>query len=204
MAAVSEAALAMESNYERQLVARCRDGDHAAFEQIFTKFENTVLTFAYHMLGDWDDACDVRQETFLNAFQAISGFRGQCSLKSWLLTICANLCRRSRAARSRQTFLLRSHVAGLRGEPSFLLGSAWQCDPFEAVARSQTIETIVLALGSLPPAQREALILREVYGMENREIGQILGRTRGSISILLFRARRRFAERAEALLKEKE
>ena len=202
MNSASGAAITAINDYEQNLVARCRRGDPDALEQVFTEQGGDVLSFAYHMLGDWDDACDIRQETFLHAFEAIPRFRGQCSLKSWLLTICANLCRRSRSSRQRQSELLQGHINSLAGEPSFLTGASRTHDPFEAAVRSEAMDIILLALRSLPPVQREVIILREVHGLSLEQIGKIIGRTRGSVTILLFRARSRFSERAQPLLKE--
>src|SRR5438034_8950251 len=78
---------------EDQLVARCRSGDLDAFGQIYSKYERQVYRYAYHLLSNRDDADDVKQETFVKAFQAMQGFRSEASLQTWLLKICGNLCR---------------------------------------------------------------------------------------------------------------
>ena len=78
---------------EDQLVARCRQGDMEAFAQLYALYQQAVFTHAYYLIGSREEAQDVCQETFLRAYRALPNFRGGCSLKTWLLTICGNLCR---------------------------------------------------------------------------------------------------------------
>src|SRR5205807_4760918 len=78
---------------EDTVVARCRAGDLDAFGQVYAEHERHVFRYAYHLLGSREDADDVKQETFLRAFRAIAGFRADCSMRTWLLRICGNLCR---------------------------------------------------------------------------------------------------------------
>jgi RNA polymerase sigma-70 factor, ECF subfamily len=64
---------------EDQLLARCRQGDIDAFAQLYALYEQPVFHHAYYLLGNRDNAQDVRQETFLRAYRALPSFRGQCS-----------------------------------------------------------------------------------------------------------------------------
>src|SRR5438309_354898 len=84
---------------EDSVLARCRAGDLDAYGQVYAEHERHVFRYAYHLLRHSEDADDVKQETFMRAFQAISGFRSECSLRTWLLRICANLCRERMKAR---------------------------------------------------------------------------------------------------------
>src|SRR5579862_8291756 len=87
---------------EDHWIARCRAGDVDAFGWIYARHGQQVYRYAYRMLSHREDAHDVRQETFVRAYQGIASFRGECSLQTWLLKICANLCRnvlRSRTLR---------------------------------------------------------------------------------------------------------
>jgi RNA polymerase sigma-70 factor (ECF subfamily) len=192
------------SDHERQLLARCREGDLEALGQIYAHYEAHIYRYAYHMLGNADDAHDLRQETFLRAFRGITKFRGDCSVKTWLLTICTNLCRRHLSARRRYLFNVQQAMGDTTGTHPFLLGDSGPGDPLAVIERSMTADIILQALRSLPPNQREVIILREIEEMSYDQISEVLGCTRGSVNAILFRARRRFIERAEALLKETE
>src|ERR1041385_3070379 len=78
---------------EAQLAERCRQGDLDAFGQVYMLYEGSVYRYAYYLLGHSEDAADVKQETFIKAYQAIGSFRGDSSLLTWLIRICVNLCR---------------------------------------------------------------------------------------------------------------
>ena len=80
---------------DEQLVARFRAGDIEAFSLVYAQYERHVFRYAYHLLGQREEADDVKQETFLKAYQALSKLRNDCSLHAWLLKICGNLCRDS-------------------------------------------------------------------------------------------------------------
>ena len=78
---------------ETDIVARCQQGDLDAFKELYTLHEQQVYRYAYHILGHREDADDIKQETFLRAWQSIGRFWREASMQTWLLKICANLCR---------------------------------------------------------------------------------------------------------------
>ena len=78
---------------DEELVARSRTGDTESFNQLVRRWERQIFALAYRTLGREEDARDVTQETFLRAFRALNGFRGQAKFSSWLYRIALNLCR---------------------------------------------------------------------------------------------------------------
>src|SRR5262245_31433970 len=80
----------MES--DAQLIADCRVGDPEAFGRIYAQYERAVFRHALYLLGQREDADDVKQETFLRAYRTIGSFRSHCALQTWLFKICSNLC----------------------------------------------------------------------------------------------------------------
>lgn len=78
---------------DEELVARSMDGDADSFNQLIKRWERPIYALAYRTLGREDDARDVCQETFLRAYRAINGFKGQAKFSSWLYRIALNLCR---------------------------------------------------------------------------------------------------------------
>src|SRR2546422_4627652 len=78
---------------DEELVSRSIGGDAESFNQLVIRWERPIYALAYRQLGREEDARDVCQETFLRAFRALSGFRGQAKFSSWLYRIALNLCR---------------------------------------------------------------------------------------------------------------
>jgi RNA polymerase sigma-70 factor (ECF subfamily) len=78
---------------DEELVARSMGGDLDSFNQLVLRWERPIYALAYRVIGREDDARDVCQETFLRAFRALGGFKGQAKFSSWLYRITLNLCR---------------------------------------------------------------------------------------------------------------
>ena len=180
---------------EDQLVARCRAGDLDAFSQVYDQYERQVYRYAYHILGHRDDADDVKQETFVKAYQAISSFRSESSLQTWLLRICGNLCRDRIKSWDRRKV---TYDSTLRDD---VLGSTDESDSPQTLAERKELTGIILkALHGMPPAQREIIVLHEIEDLSYEEIAEVLGCSRTSIKLRLFRARRSLKERVTSLL----
>src|SRR4051812_6046011 len=78
---------------DEELVTRSMGGDAESFNQLVLRWERPIYALAYRVIGREEDARDVCQETFLRAFRALGGFRGQAKVSSWLYRIALNLCR---------------------------------------------------------------------------------------------------------------
>ena len=78
---------------DEELVARSMGGDLDSFNQLVLRWERPIYALAYRVIGREEDARDVAQETFLRAFRALKGFKGQAKFSSWLYRITLNLCR---------------------------------------------------------------------------------------------------------------
>src|SRR3954463_11378820 len=87
---------------DEELVARSIGGDAESFNQLILRWERPIFALAYRTIGREGDGRDVCQETFLRAFRALPGFRGQAKFSSWLYRIALNLCR-DWARRQRRT-----------------------------------------------------------------------------------------------------
>jgi RNA polymerase sigma-70 factor, ECF subfamily len=179
---------------EDQLVARCRRGDLDAFGQVYAQYERPVFRYAYHLLGNAEDADDVKQETFLKAYRAMASFKGDSRLLTWLLVICGNLCRDQVKRRSRQ----REVLYDPRDVPVDTYSSS--DDPDEKIEKEERSRIVMGALRGMPADQREIIVLREIEELDYAEIAKVLGCSLASVKLKLFRARRRFKERVEFML----
>jgi RNA polymerase sigma-70 factor (ECF subfamily) len=182
---------------DQELLASCRAGDVEAFGQIYARYERPVYRYAYRMLGDADDADDIKQETFLKAYRALPTFRGDCSLLTWLLKIASNLCRDRIKSRSRRSEVeLAPEV-----EADLTATGDFGADPAHLLEKKDLLQTANRVLTGLPDMQREMIVLRDVEGLSYQQIAELQGCSVASVKLRLFRARRGFKDRMESLLK---
>ncbi len=180
---------------DKELLNSCRSGDIRALEKIYVLYERQVFRYAYHLLGNRDEADDMKQETFVKAYQAIAKFRGDSSLQTWLLKICGNLCRDRMKSwdRRKVQYDSRFDYDGFGSDPH-------QNDPQMILEKAQVNETVMKALKGMPAAQREIIVLHEIEDLSHEEISVILSCTRTSVKLRLFRARKSLRERVHSLL----
>ena len=184
-----------QQEMEAGLLARCRVGERDALAQIFARYERPVFRYAYAMLGHRDDALDVQQETFLRAFAGLPDFRAECSLQTWLLAICANLCR----SHLRTKIIQRERQEDFESVRDTLISGDSRTDPQQQAEQSEQAAILRRALQGLPPPQRELIILHEYEDISIADISVILHCAPVTVRVKLYRARRRLQERVAAL-----
>ena len=157
---------------DEELVARSVGGDADSFNELVLRWERPIYALAYRTIGREEDARDVCQETFLRAFRALNGFRGQAKFSSWLYRIALNLCR-DWVRRERRT-----PVVQVPDEIDALDMMAVQ-EPTasieELVARRELTRVVERAMASLPEEQRTAIILKEYHELTFQEIADLVG-----------------------------
>jgi RNA polymerase sigma-70 factor, ECF subfamily len=183
------------------------DADEISFSALFERHRRALQAHCYRMVGSFEDAEDLVQETFARAWRARKGFRreGRWSLRAWLYRIATNACLDHLARRSPR--LLPADVASAadpEAEPPPVASDvAWLDpypdrlgDPHEAAAARETLEiAFVAAIQHLPPRQRAALILRDAAGFSARETARLLGTSVPAVNSALQRARDRLRDR---------
>lgn len=183
---------------ENDIVTRCQQGDLNAFRELYLLHEQQVYRYAYHILGRREDADDIKQETFLRAWQGIGRFRSDASVQTWLLKICANLCRDRLRSWDHRKVQYDSTLASTHSQQT-----CSEDDPAQQVERAETTALILQTLKGLPPNLREAFLLHEIEGHDYDTMASILGCSRASAKLRVFRARQMMRERVQAQLKER-
>ena len=155
---------------DEELVALSMGGDTESFNQLILRWEKPIYALAYRVIGREEDARDVCQETFLRAFRALPGFKGQAKFSSWLYRIALNLCR---------DWIRRQRRAPVMQVPEGieLVELASERGPAESiedlVSRRQLSGIVAEAMALLPEEQRTAIILKEFHGMTFQEIADL-------------------------------
>jgi RNA polymerase sigma-70 factor (ECF subfamily) len=159
------------SSTDEELVARSQGGDMESFNQLVMRWERPIYALAYRTIGREEDARDVCQETFLRAFRALKGFKGQAKFSSWLYRIALNLCRDWLRRERRQPV-----VQAPEGVDLIEMASA--ATPTETVedlvARQEISAAVARVMALLPEEQRTAIILKEYHGLTFQEIADML------------------------------
>jgi RNA polymerase sigma-70 factor (ECF subfamily) len=157
---------------DEELVARSIGGDRESFNQLVLRWERPIYALAYRVIGREEEARDVCQETFLRAFRAIKGFKGQAKFSSWLYRIALNLCRDWMRRERRQPIVPSPDGVDLLE----LAASQDVGESIEYLAwRSELSKSVELAMKKLPEEQRTAIILKEYHGLTFQEIAELLG-----------------------------
>ena len=157
---------------DEELVARAKGGDADSFNQLVLRWERPIYALAYRVIGREEDARDVCQETFLRAFRALPGFKGEAKFSSWLYRIALNLCRDwIRRQRRAPTVQMPEGV-----DPIEVAGEGGPVESIEElVARRELSAVVEEAMALLPEEQRTAVILKEYHGMTFQEIADLQG-----------------------------
>ena len=157
---------------DEELVAKSIGGDPDSFNELVLRWERPIYALAYRTIGREEDARDVCQETFLRAFRALPGFRGQAKFSSWLYRIALNLCR-DWVRRERRTPVVQPP------EDVDLIEMAASAEPSESiedlVARKDLTRLVERAMALLPEEQRTAIVLKEYHGLTFQEIADLVG-----------------------------
>jgi RNA polymerase sigma-70 factor (ECF subfamily) len=157
---------------DEELVARSRGGDLDSFNQLVLRWERPIYALAYRVIGREEDARDVCQETFLRAFRALGGFKGQAKFSSWIYRITLNLCRDWIRRERRQPVAQAPEgvdIVELAGETAVPAESVE-----DLVARREMGQVVARAMANLPEEQRTAIILKEYHGLTFQEIADLL------------------------------
>jgi RNA polymerase sigma-70 factor (ECF subfamily) len=182
------------------LIERAKAGEGAAFEQVIACYQRKVISTAWRMLGNEDDARDAAQETFLRAFKYIGSFKPDQDFAGWLYRIVINVCRDHGRKRSRN-----DRFASYESErESGNLDSLASAENVEAAAiKSQERAMIAEALDTLSKKERAALVLRDLEGLATEEVARILGSSQATVRSQVASARAKIKLYRDRALRER-
>jgi RNA polymerase sigma factor (sigma-70 family) len=174
---------------DEKLIAMARGGNPGAFEAIVDRYQGRLLGFCRQMLGSTEDAEDVLQEVFVNAYKAMLADEREINLRPWLYRIARNRCLN----------YLRKPKADSQ-ESMDLVPEVEAASTAERVHNREEFRQIVSDVNKLPETQRSALLLREMDNLSYEEIAAAMATTVPSVKSLLVRARISLAEASQARL----
>jgi RNA polymerase sigma-70 factor (ECF subfamily) len=183
-------------NDDAPLIAATLAGDTAAFGQLVGTYQDRLYNSLVRVLGSAEDARDVVQDAFVQAFLKLDTFRGTSAFYTWLYRIAFNLAM-SHARRGRQTTSIENLKTGSGREP--VDGRPM---PVADVLQTERIELVHRALARLGAEYRQVLVLRELEGCRYEQIAEILDVPVGTVRSRLFRARLQLRDQLAPVLRE--
>jgi RNA polymerase sigma-70 factor (ECF subfamily) len=191
---------------ETALVARLREGDERAFEEVVQAFYPSMIAIARGYVRSRAVADEVVQEAWLGVLRGLDRFEGRSSLRTWVLQIVANVARTRAVREARSVPMSAFEVEG--GEPSVeperfhgpgepypghwrSYPTDWRTLPEQQLLSRETLEVVSRAIETLPDAQRLVITMRDVTGCSSEEVCEALGVSEGNQRVLLHRARSR-------------
>lgn len=180
---------------ESQLINDIVAGDKGKFRLIVQRYQASIYNLAYRMTGDAAIAEDITQETLINIYKGLRKFRKEASLATWIRRIALNQCltyRRSDKSRLHDSLNGDDESEGSRSLKDKLANSS--PDPSDQAYAKQIASHINQALQKLSHEYRAIIIMRDIQGMEYKELEEALQLPSGTVKSRLSRARNELKE----------
>ena len=175
-----------------KFVSLCKKGDVDAFEVLVKKHQKKMLNISYRMIGSYEEACEIVQDSFVSAYKAIRDFEGRAKFSTWLYTIVMNLSRNRLKQLKTQIYYEQVSIddpiltddgnikaESVSNEPSIL----------EQLEKKEFQQKVQGCINSLDDEFKEVLILRDIQGFSYDEISEMLKIAEGTVKSRLFRSR---------------
>jgi RNA polymerase sigma-70 factor, ECF subfamily len=173
-----------------ELLERCKQGDEMAWNELVQATHREVYTLCFRILGNADDAADATQDAYLKVWRGLGGFRGDALFSTWLYRVATNAALSKRRSRQRR----RSHESEPADEVLAQIASSVSVED-TAGARVE-VRLLEKALASLPEMYRDAVVLRDVYGLPIGEIARQMKISETAAKVRVHRGRKRLREMA--------
>ncbi|MEE9205168.1 MAG: RNA polymerase sigma factor [Nitrospirales bacterium] len=163
----------------------------ATFDRLYRDHVDRIYRFAQRLCGDNDDAKDLVQDTFLNAYRGIKGFRGEAQISTWLYTIATRSCirmRRRRRGEPERELSLDEFIPTSQGEFHLQIPIEG-LTPEEALEHKELRRMLQQAIRKLPKKYRLVLVLRDMEGLTAKQVSSVMRLNERAVKSRLHRAR---------------
>lgn len=167
------------------LIVRLQEADASAITLVYQQHHVAVRAFAQRLIGDIEAAEDLVQDVFVALPRAVARFRGDSSLRTFLVSIAVNHAKNHVRAAARR----RAALGRLAREPE-----PTSTDPQRDMERRELGDRLMLALDALPLEQRVAVVLSEIEDRTSAEIATIVGAPEGTVRTRIFHAKKKLRE----------
>ncbi len=177
---------------DRHLIRKFKSNDIRAFDELIMKYQDMIFNLCFRLIGDYDEASDCAQETFVKTYKNIDKYEFRSSFSTWLYRIAVNTCKNYLASR---TFRIKKNSLRL-DNPYSPENSIYTTEirdrafnPVKLLEKKEKSEAIQKAIDTLPPKQKLLIVLRDIEGKSYNEIVEITDIKLGTVKSKLTRAR---------------
>ena len=174
---------------EQELVERAKKGEEAAVEVLVTDNEKRIYNLCRRLTGNPEDAAELTQEAFLNAWRGLSRFQGESSFSTWLYRLASNACIDFLRKEKRRQNLSMTVSLDDEEEARQVELPDERYAPERELERTEVRQAVAAGLERLTPEHRQVLVMREINGLSYAEIGAVLGLEEGTVKSRIARAR---------------
>src|SRR3954465_2204488 len=180
---------------ESELVSRARQGDNRAFSSLVKQYEAKIFRLAQHITQNREDAEDVLQETFLKAYEHLSGFQGNSKFYTWIVRIAVNESLMKLRKRKGSRFVSLDEPIETGEEEVKREIAVWEDNPEQRYSRDEMQAILNEAVDSLKPDFRTVFTLRDIEELSTEDTAEALGISVPAVKSRLLRARLQLREK---------
>lgn len=186
------------------LIKGFQSGDKEAFDKLVLENMNKVFNLCYRFVGNYEEADDCAQETFIKVYRHLNKFRFQSAFSTWLYRIAVNTCKnhlKSAGYRnSKETVSIDKDIRSNEGETYKFEIKDETLSPANVLERKEKSAQIQSAINSLSGEHKEVVVLRDIEGLSYGKIAEITGNELGTVKSKLARAREKLREKLKGLI----
>lgn len=194
---------------DAELLEHLLKGDEAAFVQLVSRHQESLVRVARYYVASDQSAEDVVQDTWIAVLRGLERFEGRSSLKTWLFRICVNRARTTGVKEHRvipvDVLAAEASVAPSR----FNQGGMWVDPPVpftdtvdDAITNGPLVRLVHESIARLPATTRAVVTLRDVEGLSTAEVAELLELSEANVRVILHRCRAKIRAEVEANMRE--
>lgn len=191
----------VDAGDDGELVRAARKGQLAAFDKLVAKYQRQATAVAFRLLNNLDDAMEISQDAFLNAYDKLDSLGEPGKFGSWLLRIVNNLALNRRRARTlRKAVSLDAAVENESDRMDLNLPDVSVLAPDAAASAQDVRRLIAEAMDDLTDMQRQALVMFSIEQIPQKQVADVLGCSVEAVKWHVFTARKKLKERLKDYL----
>ena len=189
---------------DNDIIAQIVQGDRNLYRKLVEKYQPMVFRTCMGFLHNKEDSNDLTQEIFIQAYQTLSGFKGDATFSTWIYRIAVNTCLNKTRKSSKSLIVQRFEmVFGNSKKQEYSFPTPDSENPENILILDEHRELVQRALESLPENQRTAIVLSKYDDLSQKQIAEIMKTSEGAVEALIQRAKSNLREKLSSLQRKK-